>query len=322
MDFLTNILTKYSHFSPVIVEQNEVSKNKKDFETLLALSVLEKVSDPQHIWCKTCQKEGVEVHFVSKDRAYTLCTQDEHAGRDYFNPQDIKQWRFNPPHLLSLFQKALGIKSPKTNENITELLWDFGTQKLNGASYHLFFCRNINDIEKPKLSIITNLPHSVVFYVGTPQISLPDKVLLVPIIDCISKISNKGIAIEKEVFEQFFPKNVYATKDGTIELDEKIVLQDRHLLFEPLRGGVFKNQSAKLRPRGAQIIEHLFGIRKNQQNSKTLDELASAFSSTKVAISNEINRIEKVCTDNNLQSVLHKYAGDKWGINPNLSSCK
>lgn len=322
MDFLTNILNKYSHFSPVIVEQDEATKHKKDFDILLTLSVLEKVSDPIHIWCKTCQSEGVEVHFVSKDRAYTICTQDENAGRDYFNPQDIKQWRFNTPHLLSLFQKALGIKSPKTDENITELLWDFGTQKLNGASYHLFFCRNINDIERPKLSIITNLPHSVVFYTGTPQVSLPDKVLLVPMIDFISKISSKGIVIEKDIFEQFFPKNVYATKDGTIELDEKIVLQDKYLLFEPLRGGVFKKQSAKLRPRGAQIIEHLYGIRKNPQNSKTLDELASAFGSTKVAISNEINRIEKVCTDNNLQSILHKFTGDKWGINPNLSSCR
>jgi hypothetical protein len=299
-----------------------VEKNKKDFDVLLGLGVLEKVSDPQHIWCNTCQNEGVEVHYVSKDRAYTICTQNEKARRDYFNPSEIKQWVFRAPHLLSLFQKALGIQSPKISENIEGLLWDFGTQKLNGASYHLFFCRNINEIEKPKLSIITNLPHSVLFYTGTPQVALPDKVLLVPMIDLIQKITNKGLSLEKEVFEQFFPKNVYATKDGAIELDESIVLQDRHILFEPLRGGVFKRQSAKLRPRGAQIIEHLFGIRKTQQNSKTLDELASAFGSTKVAISNEIKRIETVSTDNNLQPILHKYSGDKWGINPHLSSCK
>jgi hypothetical protein len=322
VDFLTKLLNKYSHFSPIITEQEEVSKNKKDFGILLSLSLLEKISDPQHIWCKTCQSEGVEVHYVSKDRAYTLCNQQEDAGRDYFNPSEIKQWQLNALHLLSLFQKALGIQSPKLNENIQGLLWDFGTQKINGASYHLFFCRNINEIEKSKLSIITNLPHSVLFYTGTPQVALPDKVLLVPIIDLIQKISNKGLSLEKEVFEQFFPKNVYATKDGAIELDEKIVLQDNHIMFEPLRGGVFRKQSAKLRPRGTQIIEHLFGIRKNQQNSKTLDELAGAFDSTKVAISNEINRIEKACTDNNLQSILHKYSGDKWGINPHLSSCK
>jgi len=322
VDFLTKLLNKYSHFPAVIITQDDAGKNKKDFDVLLALSVLEKISDPQQIWCGTCQDEGVEVHYVSKDKAYTICTQNEHSGRDYFNPSEIKQWQLNTLHLLSLFQKALGIQSPKITENIGGLLWDFGTQKVNGASYHLFFCRNINEIENPKLSIITNLPHSVIFYLGTPQVALPDKVLLVPMIDLIQKISKKGLSLEKTILEQFFPKNVYATKGGAIELDDGLVLQDYHILFEPLRGGVFKRQSAKLRPRGAQIIEHLFGIRKNQQNSKTLDELVGAFSSTKGSISNEIGRIEKVSTDNNLQAILHKYAGDKWGINPNLSSCK
>ena len=320
MDFLTKLLTKYSHFSPVIITQDEVGKNKKDFEILLALSALEKISDPQHIWCKTCQCESVEVHYVSKDRAYTICSQNEYAGRDYFNPSEIKQWQLNTLHFLSLFQKSLGIQSPKITNNIEGLLWDFGTQKVNGVSYYIFFCRNINDIEKPKLSIITNLPHSVLLYIGTPQIALPDKVLLIPIVDLIQKISNKGLTLDKELVEQFFPKNVYPTKDGTIELDEKIVLQDNRLLFEPLRGGVFNKQSAKLRPLATRIIEHLYGIKTYSQNSKTLDELASALGSTKVSISNEIGRIEKVCTDNSIKTILHKYSGDKWGINPQLSS--
>lgn len=322
MDFLTNLLNKNTHFSPVITTPEEANLHEEDFDVLLALGILEKIRDPRHIWCKTCQGEGVEVHYVSEGRAYTLCTQDEHSGRDYFDPSEMIQWQLNTLHLLSLFQQALGISSPKITENIEGLLWDFGMQKINGPNYHLFFCRNINEIENPKLSILTNLPHSVVFYTGTPQVALPDKVLLVPIIDLIHKITDKGLALDGEIVEQFFPENVYATKDGAIELDENIVLQDNHFLFEPLRGGVFKKQSAKLRPRGAQIVGHLYGIRKYKQNSKTLDELASAFGSKKVSISNEIGRIQKACTDNNLQAVLHKYAGNKWGINPELSSCK
>lgn len=206
MDFLTKLLNKQTHFPSVITTEEEAVAHKKDFDILLALRVLEKVNDPQHIWCKTCQNEGVEVHYVSKEKAYTLCTENENSGRDYFNPDELKHWQLNTPQLLSLFQNGLGIQKPKTDENITGLLWDFGSQKINGVSYHLFFCRNINEIEKPKLSIITNLPHSVVFYTGTPQISLPEKVLLVPIIDLLSKITIKGISLEKEVLEQFFPK--------------------------------------------------------------------------------------------------------------------
>jgi len=322
VDFLTNILNKHTHFSPVITTQDEAEKNKKDFDILLALSVLEKVSDPKNVWCRTCQNEGVEVHFVSEGRAYTLCTQDESAVRDYFDPAEIKQWQLNTPHLLLLFQKALGIQSPKISENIEGLLWDFGTQKLNGASYHLFFCRNINEIEKSKLSIITNLPHSVLFYTGTPQVALPNKVLLVPFLDLIQKINSKGLFIEKEVFEQSFPKNVYATKEGDIELDENIVLQNNYLIFEPLRAGQFQKKSEKLPPLSCKIIKHLYGIRKYSPSSKTLIELETSLGNLKRVISKEIKRIGKVCTDNNLQAVLYKYAGDKWGINPNLSSCK
>ncbi len=322
MDFLTKLLNKQTHFPSVITTQEEADAYRKDFDVLLTLGVLERVNDPQHIWCKTCQNEGVEVHYVSKERAYTLCTENEHAGRDYFNPNELKHWRLNTPHLLSLFQNALGIQTPKANENIAGLLWDFGSQKINGVGYHIFFCRNINEIEKPKLSIVTNLPHSVVFYTGTPQISLPEKVLLVPVIDLLSKITAKGISLEKKTLGQFFPKNVYATKDGAIELDEKMVLQDNYILFEPLRGGVFKQQSAKLRPLGTRIITHLYGIRTYSPNSKTLEEIVSALGGSKSSISNEINRIEKTCTDNNLQSILHKYSGDKWGINPHLTCCK
>ncbi len=275
-------------------------------------------------WCKTCESESVEVHYVaSRKQAYTICTQDEHARRDYFNPSEIRQWQLNTLPLLSLFQKSIGIQSPKTTENIDGLLWDFGTQKVNGVFYHLFFCRNINDIEKPKISIITSLPRCVVFYTGTPHISLPDKVLMVPLIDLIKKITSKGLSIHKEVMEQFFPKNVYATKEGAIELDENIVLLNNHLLFEPLRGGNFQKQSKeRLRPFGVRIITHLFGIRTYQENSKTLAELSEALGSTKVSVSNEIKRIETICKNNNLQFILHKYSGDKYGINPHFSSCK
>lgn len=322
MDLLTKLLTQQTHFFPVIATSEEVEHHKKDFYVLLGLGILEKINDPKHIWCKTCQNESVEVHYVSEGRVYILCTQDEYAERDYFNPEEIKQWRFDTPQFISLFLKALGINQSNPTENIAGLLWDLGTQKVNEVSYHLFFCRNIDEIEKPKISITTNLPHSVVFYAGTPHIALPEKILLVPIITFIQKITTKGILLNEELVKQFFPQGVYATKDGAIELDDNFVLQDNRLLFEPLRGGVFKKQSAKLRPLASRIIDHLFGIRNYQKNAKSLDELVEALGSTKVSISNEIGRIAKASTDNNLQAILHKYANDEWGINPQLKCCK
>lgn len=39
--------------------------------------------------CPTCNDEDLDIILVSPTRAYTLCTKDESAGRDYFTP-DVK----------------------------------------------------------------------------------------------------------------------------------------------------------------------------------------------------------------------------------------
>jgi hypothetical protein len=318
----TNLIARQVHFYPATIEDGpEAEKNRTEFGALVALGILERVATPTHRVCPTCNGEMLEVQVVSNTRAYTLCAVDDAAGRDYFNPEELKQWALSTPRLLSLFQRALGIAEPQVNESIQGLLWDLGTQAISGVHYHLFFCRNIDEIEKPHLSIIAALPHSVVFYSGTPHIALPEKVLLVPLADLIKSIG-KSITLEKPLVEQYFPKGVYATRDGDLELDDTVVLQGEYLLFNPLRGGMYQKRSEKIRPLGQRIISHLYGIRKYVQHAKTLDELAAALFSSKVSISNEIKRVEKICSDNGLTPVLHKFAGDKWGLNPHLKCCK
>jgi hypothetical protein len=319
---ITDLLKRQVHFYPATIFRDEADHIGKDFDTLVSLGILERTETPTRRICPTCNSEALEVHIVSDTQAFTLCTQNEAAGRDYFNPNELKQWTFSTPRLLSLFQQAIGIEKPKTEGNIPGLLWDLGTQEVRGALYHLFFSRDIDEIEKSKLSIITALPHSVVFYAGTPHTPLPDKVLLVPIADLIRDASDKGLSINKELLRQYFPSGVYPTKDGDIELDENLVLQGQSILFDRERGGVFRKRSAKIRPLARRIIEHLYDIRRYDPNAKTLDELAGALGSSKVSISNEIGRVNVICRNNDLQDILHKYSDEKWGINPRLSSCR
>lgn len=317
----TNIIARQVHFYPAIIDGEEAEKNRKEFDELVVLGILERTTTPTHRICPTCNGETLEVQVVSATRAYTLCTADDVAGRDYFNPEELKQWRLNTARLVSLFQEALGVSAPQANESIQGLLWDLGTQAVNGVHYHLFFCRNIDEIDKPHLSIITSLPHSVVFFSGTPHAALPERVLLVPLADLIKSIG-KSIVLEKSLVEQYFPKGVYATKDGDLELDDTVVLQGEYLLFEPLRGGVYQKRSEKIRPLARRIIEHLYGIRKYDKHAKTLTELASALGSSDVSVSNEIKRVQGVCTKHGLTPILHKFRGDKWGLNPKLKCCK
>lgn len=321
MDLLKNLLNRQVHFPPALIDQTEAEKSRADFDVLLSLGILDEASTPNQRICLTCGDESLDIEFISGDRAYTLCTRDKAAGRDYFNPKDLKQWNLNTPRLLSLFQKALGIETPQVNENIQGLLWGFGTQTINGISYQLFYCRNIDEFEASKLSIVTSLPYSVLFYSGTPHTTLPDKVSLAPLADFIEGIGEGGVTINDELLEQYFLQDVYQTRDGDIVLDESMVLQDKTLLFEPLRGGVFK-KSAGITPKSARIIAHLFGIRKYMKHAKTLDELSSALGGRKNSISNEINKIKKVCDDNGLQPILYKYANQEWGLNSQLQCCR
>lgn len=322
MALITELLNQQAQLYPATFNQEEAEKNLGDFRKLLAAEIVKQTTTPLHRICPTCNGEAVEVHVVSEKRAYTLCAIDEEAGRDYFDPATLKQWVLDTPHLLSLFQKALGVQSPTVNENIIGLLWDLGVSEINGVSYHLFFCRNIDEIESPKLSIIQALPRSVVFYTGTPHVRLPDTVALVSFASILDGVRNKSISINKGVMKQIFPVGTYATKEGAIELDTDLVLQDRFVLFEPIRGGIFGKQSQRVRPLGSRIIEHLHGICTYKKHAKTLEELASALGSSKVSISNEIKRIQQLCEDNSLKQILYKFNGDKWGINSELKCCK
>jgi hypothetical protein len=315
MDWLGERL---SHINATL-DYQDLLNHGDDFKKLLDLEIIKYFQQIESIPCEWCEQTHPISPFLNKDGDIVLSCS---GNRRVMKPDELKIWEIDTPRLLSLFQQAIGIKAPKAEANIAELLWDFGTQEVNGATYHLFFSKNIDEVEKSKLSIVTALPHSVVFYTGTPHTSLPDRVLLVPFMDLIKDMDDNGPSINKELLKQYFPSGVYSTKDGDIELDENLVLQGQYLLFGRERGGVFKKRSAKIRPLAKRIMEHLYTIRHYDVNAKTLDELAAALGSSKVSISNEIGRVNKICTDNNLQEILHKYSDEKWGINPSLSSCK
>jgi hypothetical protein len=261
---------------------------------------------------------------ISKTKAFSLCTIDEHAGRDYFNPEELKQWRFVVAPFILQFLNALGISQPSITENITGLLWDLGSQEINGKRYHLFFTINIDNIEKDKRSIITSLPNTVVFYLGTAHTALPDGVLLVPVFSLINEITNKGLVLLRNGVDSYFPKQVVVDENDDLQLDRHIVLAAKRnlLLLDKRRGGGFK-QEVKISPQAVRLLAYFYQIRHYDLNSRTLRELADMLANkSKVSISNRIKEIATICKDNGIKSLLHKYSNDKWGLNPQLECCK
>ena len=107
---LKKLLNNFAFHSPAILTEEEGKKHPKELEVLVSLGVLKQDTFPQERWCPSCESESVPIQIVSKERAYTLCTTDEGAGRDYFDPQTLTQWQFNTQKFLELTAKELKIK--------------------------------------------------------------------------------------------------------------------------------------------------------------------------------------------------------------------
>lgn len=324
MVLLKKILNNYASHSPAILSKKEGKKHPSEFEVLLSIGILQQDIFPQERWCPSCENEFVAIQTLSKEKAYSLCTTDETAGRSYFEPENLQQWRFSTPAFIALLLQALNAEQSKFNENILGLLWDLGNQKINGKQYHLFFTRSIDNIEKDKRSIITALPDTAVFYLGTVHTSLPDDVLLIPVLDIIKDLKSSGLVLSSKTLKSYFPEEIFTDEGDDLQLDKNIVLSQKrnYLLLNKKRGGGFEKET-KISPQASNLIAHCFGIRHYDDNAKTLQELANALANdSKISISNKINTINKICKKEGVKEILHKRSGQLWGLNPKLDCCK
>lgn len=211
MALITDLLQQQAQLYPATLNEEEAEKNRGDFDKLLAAEIVKQAATPLRRICPTCSSEAVEVHAVSGTRAYTLCTIDEEAGRDYFDPTSLKQWVFDTTQLIKLFQKAIGIGRPQATEVVPGLLWDLGAQSVNGAGYQLFFCRNPNELDDEAIETIATTQHPALFHTGPSRQTLPPHILKVPLQNCIKEVQEDGIHINTDILEQHFPFNKYLT---------------------------------------------------------------------------------------------------------------
>lgn len=315
---INELLRRQANFSTVTITEAEAKKHGPDFDLLVSLNILEKVSSSNQRSCPTCHNESLEAIIVSPMRAYTLCAQNEMSGRDYFHPQELKSWIFNLPTLLSLFQKAIGSDAAEPVETISSLLWDLGSVNINNGTYRLFFVPTVNNSPNEKMSaFVSRFSRSVVI---TPAFYFSlGATPVIPLSELIQSINEEGFILKNQTVDYYFPLNKGIPKEDVLELDKDIVLQNNQLMFGRTNGGTFK-KVVSIRPLSARIIKRLAQIRKYDEYAMTLDELAAALDSKKGSISNHIKQIVAACAENSSSQILHKYSHTKWGINPRLSS--
>ena len=122
MALLKKLLNNLAFHSPAILTEQEGKEHPKELEVLISLGVLKQDTYPQERWCPSCESESVPIHIVSKERAYTLCTRNEEAGRDYFDP--FKEV-FNTVPLIDFIRQLLAEQKKEIINNLKEkeLIW-------------------------------------------------------------------------------------------------------------------------------------------------------------------------------------------------------
>lgn len=320
VDLINELLRRQANFYTVTIGETEAKRYGPDFDMLTSLNILERGSASNERACQSCHNEILDAVIVSPIKAYTLCTQNEMSGRDYFHPQELRRWIFSLPTLLSLFQKAVGVDVSEPVETISSLLWDLGSADINNGTYRLFFVPTVSNPPDEKMSSFVSQFSQSVVLTSASYFSL-GATPVVPLSELLYSLNEEGFILKSEAVDHYFPLNTGVPNEDALELDKDIVLQDNQLMFGRTSGGTFK-KVVSIRPLSARIIKRLAQIRKYNEYAMTLDELAKALGSKKGSISNHIKQIVTACSENSSSQILHKYSYTKWGINPRLSSCR
>jgi len=200
---------------PCVFSLKELSAllDNKTTSLLKQAGILQESTATQSVFCPSCGNEH-EVHYKGKE-PYLVCPD---GGYISINRSSLTNFKFDTPPFITLFLKALDIDQPNPTETIAGLLWDLGTHKINSNQYHLFFTRNIDDIDER--SIITSVPNKAVFYLGTSHLTLTDDILFVPMLDIVKDLNSEGLVIDHKTLNSYFKAKT--TSPSKRELRKKV----------------------------------------------------------------------------------------------------
>ena len=324
MDSLNRLLGRLEQSDAPVIVNGEVGEKDKSFDALVSFQLIQELQ-PRQIWCPTCGNEFVPFKIISPDKGFSLCTQDESASRDYQDPRTFKQWRLNTPRFVSLLQKSLGIEGDAPKETLSRLLWDLGFCQTPTQKTHLFFVLDTARLGESGKAVLAQVENCLLIYAGTMRDLVLRDFVSIPLNELVMGIGKKGLTLNNTLLNKHFPKTTLVDSDGDIALDADILLTtNNHLLLHKKKAGDYKD-TVQITPQSASIIRHLYQTRNYADTqAQSLGELATRFTKNNsvISISNNINKINNLCTKNKVKSILHKYTANKWGLDKKLDCCK
>ena len=228
MVLLKKLLNNLTFHSPAILSEEEGKQHPKELEVLILLGILKQDTFPQERWCPSCESESVPIQTISKKRAYTLCTTNAETGRDYFDPQTLRQWQFSPSKFLELAAKEMKIKGDVKNV-VANDLWLIGTFQKDSRHFLIFYSRT-NDINSHAVFFDTfkSPVRAFVIFTNTETPPLKNERIkaIIPLADII-EIKNKLLVWNTKLFQKYLLNALRQPKVKTIFT--KILIKDARL---------------------------------------------------------------------------------------------
>ena len=302
----------------------------EEFAILAKHRILIKNGRPlDEIICQSCE----EGHFVpvqyDEGRPYYVCPYED-AERSYISAEQLEMWQLDFEALIKSWLANITEGAVDITANVSGRLWSAGEHNINGKDYFLYFLSDVNSLNDEKVfSIAGHLDNSAVFYAGSPSVSLPTNILLVPFSEVIV-VAAKGVKVERRKLLRFFPRDVFVAGPDAIELDKNICLvpSRNKLLLHSRKGGGYEKE-VNIPPQLKEIVSYLYNRRGRDERWATLDALQERFardaSETKIgktSVSNRIKRIRDLCEKQGVKHILIKRGQSGWELNPKLDCCK
>jgi len=217
---LKKLLNNLTFHSPAILSEEEGKQHPKELEVLILLGILKQDTFPQERWCPSCENEFVPIQIVSKNRAFSLCTMNEEAGRDYFDPQNLKVWQFDILRFLGLIAKELKINGEIKNV-VANDLWQVGSIKKDNRHFLVFYSR-IDDLHT-YTDFFDAFKSPIKNFVVFTNTETPLFQNAIPIAEIV-EVKNKSLAWNTKLFQEYLLNTLRQPKAKIIST--KIPIKD------------------------------------------------------------------------------------------------
>lgn len=286
---------------------------------LARLRIIERLDDCTEAECPGGPNACLKTVTPHRGRLYVTCDCEEGVGLVTVPNSSLSRVQLDLKGLLSWLAKELsltgGVQPIADGES-----WFLGRSRGGQEGTRHYFLRSDSAGEARKFLDSLQQERPIVYWLGErPHKGIFPKNLIS--LDEAIEPRKTGFVLNRDVLSKAKTTARHTASGKALILDEHIGMDKEgevpFLLFDR-EADAFQHKK-RIRPQAFELIRFLHTMRTKKDRAFTLGELLDRqLFSTKTIASTRIREINDICADYEAKPLLHKFPGEKWGLNPNL----